>query len=64
MLISGGFPLLAGFTWRTLWLLELAGVIHFFWARYCNYRATKAIGANLVAPVQQYIHRLLQNPEI
>ena len=54
ILISGGFSLLAGFTLRTLWLLALAGVIHFSWARYCNYRATKAIGANLVAPVQQY----------
>jgi uncharacterized membrane protein len=54
MLISGGFPLLAGFGARTWFLLALAGVMHFAWARYCNYRATKAIGANLVAPVQQY----------
>jgi uncharacterized membrane protein len=29
-------------------------VLHFALSRYCNYRATKAIGANLVAPIQQY----------
>ena len=34
-------------------LLLSAGVVHFVWGRYCNYRATRAIGANLVAPVQQ-----------
>jgi uncharacterized membrane protein len=54
MLASGGLPILTGFTARSWALLALAGVIHFAWARYCNYRATKAIGANLVAPVQQY----------
>jgi uncharacterized membrane protein len=54
MLMTGGFHLLAGFPWRSLGLLALAGVIHFAWARRCNYRATKAIGANLVAPVQQF----------
>jgi uncharacterized membrane protein len=54
MLASGGFPALAGFSGRTLALLALAGVVHFALARYCNYRATKAIGANLVAPVQQF----------
>jgi drug/metabolite transporter (DMT)-like permease len=52
--IGGGFPALAGFNARTLILLVLAGIVHFALARYCNYRATKAIGANLVAPVQQY----------
>ena len=35
-----------------LWL-SLAGILHFVWGRYCNYRATKAMGSNLVAPVQQ-----------
>jgi uncharacterized membrane protein len=54
MLGSGGLPILARFTARSWALLAVAGVIHFAWARYCNYRATKAIGANLVAPVQQY----------
>jgi len=32
---------------------SLAGVIHFVAGRYCNYRAIQAMGANLVAPVQQ-----------
>jgi uncharacterized membrane protein len=54
MLLSGGLPVLASFTTRSWVLLAIAGVIHFAGARYCNYRATKAIGANLVAPVQQY----------
>ena len=54
MLMTRGFSLLAGFYWRSVGLLALAGVIHFAWARHCNYRATKAMGANLVAPIQQY----------
>ena len=54
MLLTGGFQVLADFSWTSLSLLVLAGIIHFAWARYCNYRATKAMGANLVAPVQQY----------
>ena len=54
MLATGGFHLLAGFSWRSIGLLALAGVVHFAWARHCNYRATKAMGANLVAPIQQY----------
>lgn len=52
--VSGGFAALATFNSRTLLLLALAGIVHFALSRYCNYRATKAIGANLVAPVQQY----------
>ena len=28
--------------------------MHFVWGRYCNYRATRAIGTNLVAPMQQF----------
>jgi uncharacterized membrane protein len=54
MLLTGGFPILMGFPAQSWGLLAFAGVIHFAWARYCNYRATKAIGANLVAPLQQY----------
>lgn len=54
MLPTGGFDALAAFSARSWLLLVIAGVIHFAWGRYCNYRATKAIGANLVAPVQQY----------
>ena len=36
--------------WRAL----AAGILHFVWGRYCNYRATRAIGTNLVAPIQQF----------
>jgi uncharacterized membrane protein len=54
MLPTGGFHILAEFSQRSWLLLIIAGVIHFAWGRYCNYRATKAIGANLVAPIQQY----------
>lgn len=35
-----------------LWLAA-AGVMHFVWGRYCNYRSTKAIGGNLAGPWQQ-----------
>lgn len=54
MLPVGGYAALAAFDARSWGLLVVAGVIHFAWGRYCNYKATKAIGANLVAPVQQY----------
>jgi uncharacterized membrane protein len=50
----GGFAALVSFDARAMTLLILAGIVHFALARYCNYRATKAIGANLVAPIQQY----------
>lgn len=35
-----------------LWLAA-AGVMHFVWGRYCNYRSTKAIGGNLSGPWKQ-----------
>jgi uncharacterized membrane protein len=54
MLPIGGFAALMTFNTRTIVLLALAGILHFAVARYFNYRATKAIGANLVAPIQQY----------
>ena len=34
-------------------MLALAGVAHFVWGRYCNYRAVKAMGGNRAGPVQQ-----------
>ena len=33
--------------------LSFAGICHFVWGRYCNYRAINAMGSNLVSPVQQ-----------
>lgn len=50
---TGSIGLLAAFPAQTVALLALAGILHFTWGRYCNFRATKAMGANLVGPVQQ-----------
>jgi drug/metabolite transporter (DMT)-like permease len=36
---------------QVVWLAA-AGTVHFVMGRYCNYRATKAMGANLVGPLQ------------
>ena len=33
--------------------LALAGVLHFVFGRYCNFRAVRAMGANLAGPVEQ-----------
>jgi uncharacterized membrane protein len=52
-LVSGSLGMLAGFSPKSLAALSAAGVLHFVWGRYCNYRATRAIGTNLVAPIQQ-----------
>jgi uncharacterized membrane protein len=49
----GALPVLLGFPAEAVVCLAAAGILHFAWGRYCNYRATKAMGANLVAPVQQ-----------
>jgi drug/metabolite transporter (DMT)-like permease len=51
--ITGQLGSLAGFPADALLWLSIAGVIHFVWGRYCNYRATKAIGGNLAGPVHQ-----------
>ena len=52
-LVTGHLGAVAGFSPTALAALALAGVLHFVWGRYCNYRATRAIGTNLVAPIQQ-----------
>jgi uncharacterized membrane protein len=52
-LATGSLATLAGFSSRALVALSLSGILHFVWGRYCNYRATRAIGTNLVAPIQQ-----------
>lgn len=51
--IFGSFGSVLAFSPRALFWLSMAGIVHFVWGRYCNYRASKAVGANLVAPVQQ-----------
>jgi uncharacterized membrane protein len=52
-LAFGSLATIGAFSVQALFWLALAGVVHFVWGRYCNYRATKAMGSNLVAPVQQ-----------
>lgn len=42
-----------GFSTKTILMLAAAGILHFVWGRYCNYRATKAIGGNASIPLQQ-----------
>ena len=52
-LVFGGFDSLRTFSSETwLWMIG-AGVIHFVIGRYGNYRATRALGATLSAPIQQ-----------
>jgi uncharacterized membrane protein len=52
-LATGSIGLIAAFPAQSVGLLAAAGVLHFAWGRYCNFRATKAMGANLVGPAQQ-----------
>src|SRR5262245_12194083 len=53
-LITGRLGDVLAFSTQGYVALALAGVLHFVWGRYCNYRATRAIGTNLVAPIQQF----------
>ncbi|MEX0752756.1 MAG: EamA family transporter [Xanthobacteraceae bacterium] len=50
---TGSLGAVTGFSPNAWLALTSAGIVHFIWGRYCNYRATRAIGANLAAPVQQ-----------
>jgi len=52
-LAAGSLAVVTEFSGEALLYLAAAGIVHFVWGRYCNYRATKAMGANLVGPVQQ-----------
>ena len=49
----GGTGALVGFSPEALLALAAAGIIHFVGGRYCNYRASRAMGTNLVGPLQQ-----------
>jgi drug/metabolite transporter (DMT)-like permease len=50
---TGTLAAVTDFSLNAILVLSAAGFVHFLWGRYCNYRATRAIGANLAAPVQQ-----------
>lgn len=52
-LVFGAFGVLAGLS-REAWLwFASAGVVHFVFGRYANYRATRALGATQSGPIQQ-----------
>lgn len=51
--LTGAWNAVFAFPAKSFWLLCAAGILHFAWGRYCNFRATKAMGANLVGPPQQ-----------
>lgn len=50
-LSTGSTALVLNFTGNSWVLLSLAGIVHFVLGRYCNYRAVKAMGANLAGPL-------------
>jgi uncharacterized membrane protein len=49
----GYFGAVPDFSLAAVIALSVAGILHFVWGRYCNYRSMRAIGTNLAAPVQQ-----------
>lgn len=53
VLAGSAFGLVGKFPASGVHWMALVGVLHFIGGRYCNYRSTKAIGANLSAPVVQ-----------
>ena len=53
LLFTGQLYNLASFPISAYAWLAFAGVLHFVWGRYCNYRSTRAIGGNLAGPWQQ-----------
>ncbi len=52
-LAAGQLGAVGQFGWPATGYLALAGILHFIWGRYWNYRAVKEMGANLSGPVQQ-----------
>ncbi|MCZ6609419.1 MAG: hypothetical protein O7A66_05380 [Alphaproteobacteria bacterium] len=52
-LAMGSLGALFEFSSKAVALLVAAGVLHFVWGRYCNYRATKAMGGNAIIPIRQ-----------
>lgn len=53
VLAVGGTVHVQMFPLRSTLLFSAAGLLHFGFGRYCNYRATRAMGTVLVGPVQQ-----------
>src|SRR5262245_46758063 len=52
-LLTGSLGAVLDFSPQAMAALAAAGIVHFVFGRYCNFRATRALGANLVGPLQQ-----------
>lgn len=52
--IGGEIGQLGRFTLGHAALMMAAGLVHFLFGRYCNYRSIQAMGSNLSAPIQQW----------
>lgn len=52
-IVTGSLGAFLDFSAKSYFYFALAGVLHFAWGRYCNYRAVKAIGSNLAGPLQE-----------
>ena len=52
-LASGNIGHVSDFSLRGVVFLSMAGLLHFIFGRYCNVRASKAIGLTLSAPIVQ-----------
>jgi drug/metabolite transporter (DMT)-like permease len=52
--LSGQLAELGRFDSGHATFLVSAGIVHFVFGRYCNYRSIQAMGANLSAPIQQW----------
>ena len=52
-IVTGSLGYFLEFSAKAYFFFALAGVLHFAWGRYCNYRAVKAIGSNLAGPLQE-----------
>jgi len=51
---AGQLGALGRFTPGHAAFLTSAGIVHFVFGRYCNYRSIQAMGSNLSAPIQQW----------
>lgn len=45
---------LVNLDWSGVWYFVAAGIVHFLIGRYTNYKCTKAVGANVAGPIQQF----------
>ena len=51
-LFTGYLGTVTAFSSSAVFLLSAAGILHFVWGRYCNYRAIKAMGATAGMPLR------------